>query len=311
MKYPPASMPALWLALLLTLTGMLPAGSVAADTIYKYKDAEGHWHFGDKKPASDADYKQITSAQKKKKQIRSIAFHIDRRSQPQLLIAENLLFAPLTLQLTLEGIDQPMTSVLKPRTEETVYAGASIPKFKYRYLLGDLAAKIDNFAYATPFAAYESHKITQGFNGRFSHHDDSSRYAIDIQLPVGTYVTAARAGVVVALTDGFVIGGVSSKYFLDKANHVLVVHDDGSFATYVHLLPGTITVKPGTRVAEGDVLGRSGSSGYSSGPHLHFAILKASQAGLVSTPFQLRNANDAATEPVQNQMLAPARRPTI
>jgi murein DD-endopeptidase MepM/ murein hydrolase activator NlpD len=297
--------PALLTGLLLTV---MP--TAIADTIYKYQDEQGHWHFGDKKPAGNADYKKITAAAKKKKRLPTVAFHIDRKSQPQRLIAENLLHASIALRVEFKDINQNASTVLKPRTRQVVYTSADgIPKFKYQFLLGDPEAKPDDFAYATPFAAFESHKITQGFNGRFSHQHDGSRYAIDIQLPVGTYITAARAGVVVITTDGFVIGGVSSKYFLDKANRVLIAHEDGSFATYAHLLTGSIAVKPGDQVAEGAVLGRSGSSGYSSGPHLHFAILRPSVTGLVSTPFQLRDSKGLPVTPVAKQMLLPARRP--
>jgi murein DD-endopeptidase MepM/ murein hydrolase activator NlpD len=284
--------------------------TAAADSIYKYKDEQGHWHFGDKKPASNTNYKEIAPATTKKKQTPSVVFHIDRKSQPQKLIAENQFYTPITLRIEFEDHSQNVNTVLKSRAQQSVYSNAGgVPKFKYRYLLGDPNAKPEDFAYATPFAAFDSHKITQAFNGRFSHQHDGSRYAIDIQLPVGTYIAAARAGTVVSITDGFVIGGVSSKYFLDKANRVLVAHGDGSFATYVHLLTGSIAVKPGDQVTEGDILGRSGSSGYSSGPHLHFAILRPSESGLVSTPFHLRDSNGSPVTPLEKQMLSPARKP--
>lgn len=296
------------IGLALGLSSLTP--TAAADSIYKYKDEQGHWHFGDKKPAGNTDFKTVAPTANKKKHPPSVVFQIDRKSQPQQLIAENQLFTPITLRIEFEDRSQNVNTVLKSRAQQSVYSNTGgVPKFKYRYLLGDLDAEPDDFPYVTPFAAFESHKITQAFNGRFSHQHDGSRYAIDIKLPVGTYITAARAGTVVSIADGFVIGGVSSKYFLDKANRVLIAHIDGSFATYVHLLTGSIAVKPGDQVTEGDILGRSGSSGYSSGPHLHFAILRPTDAGLVSMPFHVRDSNGNAVTPLEKHMLSPARRP--
>lgn len=43
---------------------------------------------------------------------------------------------------------------------------------------------------------------------------------------------------------------------------------------YAHLSPITMQLKLGTRVSSGQLIGYSGNSGYSTGPHLHFAILK-------------------------------------
>jgi murein DD-endopeptidase MepM/ murein hydrolase activator NlpD len=53
-------------------------------------------------------------------------------------------------------------------------------------------------------------------------------------------------------------------------NYVAVRHADGSYAFYLHLRRGSVRVAPGQPVAAGDTLGMIGSSGFSSGPHLHF-----------------------------------------
>lgn len=45
---------------------------------------------------------------------------------------------------------------------------------------------------------------------------------------------------------------------------------DNRHAFYGHLLPGSLRVKPGDRVRRGQVIGRLGNSGNSTGPHLHF-----------------------------------------
>jgi len=55
-------------------------------------------------------------------------------------------------------------------------------------------------------------------------------------------------------------------------NFVLLDIGDGYFAFYAHLIPGSKTVQIGDRVARGQVLGKLGNTGASTGPHLHFHL---------------------------------------
>jgi len=59
-------------------------------------------------------------------------------------------------------------------------------------------------------------------------------------------------------------------------NHVIVNLGDGVYAFYAHLQPGSMTVKVGNKVRQGQVLGRVGNSGNSTEPHLHFHLGDAS-----------------------------------
>jgi murein DD-endopeptidase MepM/ murein hydrolase activator NlpD len=92
-------------------------------------------------------------------------------------------------------------------------------------------------------------------------------------MPRGTPVVAARAGVVIDATLNHEEGGFDMR-FLDKANTVAIVHDDGTVAEYAHLSPSPGFVGVGQRVQAGDLIGHSGNTGYSSGPHLHFIVSK-------------------------------------
>jgi murein DD-endopeptidase MepM/ murein hydrolase activator NlpD len=72
------------------------------------------------------------------------------------------------------------------------------------------------------------------------------------------------------------------------ANQVTVAQDDGLFAYYWHMKNGSVTpLAVGSRVAAGDLLGKVGSSGTSTGPHLHFEMrTAASFGGVVADPFK-------------------------
>ncbi|MCO1335136.1 M23 family metallopeptidase, partial [Microbulbifer sp. OS29] len=169
-------------------------------------------------------------------------------------------------------------------------------KYRYWWVLGDPNAAEKPHIYHAPLASQQAFKITQSFNGKFSHTAQPNQYAIDIAMPVGTYIGAARAGTVIWVKDDYHMGG-KNKYFLDKANYIKVLHDDGTYAGYYHILIGSALVKPGDHVEIGDRLAMSGSSGYSTGPHLHFAIFKNKRFSRKSIPFLLYNSDGVSFTP--------------
>ncbi|NVZ49031.1 M23 family metallopeptidase [Pseudomonas sp. B6002] len=124
-------------------------------------------------------------------------------------------------------------------------------------------------------------RLTQGPNGSFSHTDAKSRYAMDIAMPEGTPIIAARNGMVVKTENEQVGRGNDA-----SGNFVRVRHDDGSEAVYLHLKQGSVSVRVGQRVSVGSPLALSGNTGNSSGPHLHFVVQRATEAGLVSIPYE-------------------------
>ena len=83
---------------------------------------------------------------------------------------------------------------------------------------------------------------------------------IDLAAPFGTTVNAAAAGVVVA------VGHSSIGY----GNYVVIGHGGGIMTLYGHLLETDVTV--GNVVARGQRVGLEGSSGWSTGPHVHFEL---------------------------------------
>ena len=119
-----------------------------------------------------------------------------------------------------------------------------------------------------------------------SHTDAVSFHASDYDVPVGTPVLAARAGVVAAIDQGFTAAGADAA-FADRGNAVQVLHDDGTWALYLHIDTRSARVRIGERVAEGQVLALSGHNGQSTGPHLHFAVLANRDHQPVSLPVMI------------------------
>jgi len=82
---------------------------------------------------------------------------------------------------------------------------------------------------------------------------------VDFRAPIGTPVKAVNDGVV-ALAENYLFEG----------GFVILDHGFGINSVYLHL--SRINVKNGDKVAKGQIIGLSGNSGYSTGPHLHFTI---------------------------------------
>ena len=108
-----------------------------------------------------------------------------------------------------------------------------------------------------------SKRITSGFGNRKSPTKGASTYheGIDIGASTGASVIAAAAGEVVI-----------SKYSYSAGNYILINHGSGIFTIYMHLSKRLVDV--GKEVSQGQTIGEVGSTGYSTGPHLHFGIRK-------------------------------------
>jgi hypothetical protein len=70
---------------------------------------------------------------------------------------------------------------------------------------------------------------------------------------------------------------------------VMIRHDDGTVAIYGHL--NEVDVKPGQHVDAGDVIGLSGNTGHSTGPHLHFGLMDAQGNFIDPTPISEKVAD--------------------
>jgi murein DD-endopeptidase MepM/ murein hydrolase activator NlpD len=94
--------------------------------------------------------------------------------------------------------------------------------------------------------------------------------ALDFNLPEGTPICAAREGIIYSFKNNSDVGGPFPNY-KNKANYIIIKHNDGSFGCYWHLKKNGVVVKTGF-VAKGQLIGYSGSTGFVLRPHLHFSV---------------------------------------
>jgi murein DD-endopeptidase MepM/ murein hydrolase activator NlpD len=153
----------------------------------------------------------------------------------------------------------------------------------------EVTKNIDSYVYELPFEKGTGHRVVQGYGGLFSHLHIA---ALDFAMPVGTTVCAAREGTVYSFKDDSDEGGMIGS-FKDKANYLIIRHDDGSFGCYWHLEKNGVLVKKG-RVVKGQVIGRSGATGLVIRPHLHFSvkrILSYDKDSFVQSKFRTTDGN--------------------
>jgi murein DD-endopeptidase MepM/ murein hydrolase activator NlpD len=148
----------------------------------------------------------------------------------------------------------------------------------------------DSSPYVLPYPAGKAYEVIQGNcaakGGKWTHFD-ASRYAYDFGMPIGSQVVAVRAGVVVFVREHF----SDRDHRPDQANALVVQHDDGTLALYGHLTRDGVLPDVGDRVRQGEVIARSGNSGQSPVPHLHFQVyLCGDSVPCPTLPVTFRNA---------------------
>jgi murein DD-endopeptidase MepM/ murein hydrolase activator NlpD len=81
--------------------------------------------------------------------------------------------------------------------------------------------------------------------------------------------------------------GLDAAHDAGRANFIRILHADGSMAVYAHLAEHGALVRQGQPVETGQRIGLSGNTGYSTAPHLHFAVQVNRGGQLTSIPFRL------------------------
>ena len=291
------------LCAVLLLLLAIPAG---AFTIYRHVDADGVVRYSDR-PVPGARIFRFGAAASTGQAAegagveRRVRLDTHRHAGGHTLRVSNELFAPVQVELHLEDTDnlagapaQPLRWILPPRSQIRLLSLAprdpSRP-LRYtprlRYALGDPRLLPRPYRYPLPWHG-GPFRQSQGAHGSYSHFTPQSRHAVDIAMPEGTPILAARDGVVVASRNDQA-GALPHP----AGNFVRVLHDDGTMSVYLHLQQGSLQVAAGQRVRSGQLLARSGNTGRSSGPHLHFVVQRNVGMALESIPFQFAQPVDS------------------
>lgn len=159
-----------------------------------------------------------------------------------------------------------------------------------------------NGVYGYPWPRGKAFTIDNGFNG-YGAHQGAWGYAVDFKMPVGSPITAAREGTVIAVQTKYSKGG-NDPSLGDKANYVFIRHPDGSIGRYLHIRKNGATVQPGQEVATGDLIAYSGNVGWSTDPHLHFdVVVPDGRGGQKTVPFVFRVPDGRTVKPAQGLRL--------
>ncbi len=277
---------------ILLLLGLpLLASPALALTIYKYTDANGVVTYSDQAaPGAQVFVFRDRMVEKLDTQVK---LETRKHDAGETLLVRNDLFAPVDIELKLENVEnavgaptKPIRWVLPPRSQirlATLAPRDASKPLKYtaklRHALGDPRLIPKPYKYPLPWRG-GPFRLTQGANGQYSHFTPKGRYAVDIAMPEGTPIVAARGGMVVKIENE-----QSGRGNNPAGNFVRIMHDDGTMGVYLHLMKGSVAVREGQRVESGTRIARSGNTGNSTGPHLHFVVQRNVGLAIESIPF--------------------------
>jgi hypothetical protein len=286
-----------------------------AENIYKYQDENGIWHFTDRAPDETVPFETVYMEREPEPRIR---MRQEGTKEAPLYIVFNDFWGPVEIELKLLDAENVLSEpplparFVIPGQQEKILVGLGAldqtQGYQYRLSMSSvpgppISQPVDGIIILPPFAPSEQYPISQGFQGSKTHTSPDSEYAIDIVMPVGTAIHAVRSGTVMDVEEDFNRGGANLEKFGDKANHVRILHEDGTMALYAHLDLASVIVRPGGRIRAGQKIARSGNTGFSSGPHLHLAIQQNTGMNLISVPFRFQTSEGQPKAPEEQQIL--------
>ena len=205
--------------LLLFIVLSLSVFNAAAKKLYKFQDKDGGWHFTDKPPQTE---QKVTVSQLKVEPKQMVWLQQAGEERHPQYTLRNDYAGPVEVEVGFAENDNaqsvpelPARFIVQPGQSDPLFQIGGIRedqsiryKLTYRYVPG---RPLENYAppapYYPPIGRGETFRISQAFNGEFSHRDEQNKYAVDIAMPEGTPVYAARSGTVMEVADDFFNSG--------------------------------------------------------------------------------------------------------
>jgi hypothetical protein len=293
------------------------ASPLQAQSMYKYRGENGEWIYADR-PPGDGSMIEVRDLEVSRSAAELDVSHgFDGRDV--VVTARNRFYAPIEVMLEIRSIrgmqypdpDLELRWVLPAQSESELLrlplledGSSPFIQYQYRYLPGDPDARHNPASpYRAPFAIAMNYPITQAYPNVATHTTRDSYHAVDLAMPIGTDIFAARGGVVFDTASTNFQGGLDPERDGPNANVVRILHDDGTYAIYAHLNTNSIRVRPGDRVRRGQYIADSGNTGFSSGPHLHFVVVRNAGMRIESVPITFLGQNSSSVVPSSGAVL--------
>lgn len=283
------------------LCGLIVAmGAAQAGKVYRWKDRNGVVHYGDRPPGTDAQAQQLKVIPVRTEPGAMVRLRVENDRGTYQAWADNTIAGPIEVMLHFSHErnvvgDPPLParatvpangSALVARIDAQDPSKPGEFELRMDAIPGDPNARPRDVEYLLPLRQ-AALQIDQGYGGSFSHSDPQNHYAVDFGAGIGTTIVAARDGVVMQVENDFDKAGLNMEKYGGRANFVRILHDDGTMALYAHLKPEGVLVRVGQRVRAGQQIGLSGNTGFTTGPHLHFAVQVNRGMRLESIPFRM------------------------
>jgi len=293
---------------------VLAAFPLSAGDLYKWQDGDGIWHFSSMPPETEESFETLEMPADPVAMV--TMRKLGTEHEPEYSFVNNI-WGPVELELELHEDENvlpqpplPARFVLQGQTERRLLRIRSLDPHKgftfrlsYKQMIGppldQLPVEVD---YYPPFPLGLQFPISQGFDNDQTHNKPPNQYAVDIVMPIGTPILAARAGRVMDMEDDF-HGAAQQERYLARSNQVRILHDDGTMAVYAHLQANSLRVRQGAKINRGQWIANSGNTGFSNGPHLHFVIQLNAGMSLESLPFRFITPTGETMTPAHRMMI--------
>ncbi|MBD9367426.1 M23 family metallopeptidase [Xanthomonas sp. XNM01] len=287
---------------LLLAAALLPSLQADAARMWRWRDAQGVTHYGDRPPPGEIA-EPVETLSYKRGTTNPVTLRLQDRGSHYEAWADNTMPGPVQVQLSFSRSDNVKAVPALPARTTVPANGSGVvariypldPRLASNFnvlldnLPGSPEARPLDFEYRLPFE-YARIRVDQGFGGSFSHSDAQNRYAVDFAVPEGTPILASRGGIVLQVESDFSKAGLDRERYGGRANFVRILHDDGSMALYAHLQSNGVQVRVGQQVRQGQRIALSGNTGFSTAPHLHFVVQVNRGMRLEAIPFRMFGA---------------------